>query len=208
VEQAKNYRTNFTEVNKVKPNLLLMSEELEDHYGAAVLNDRSAIGKTFANHSYLDHKSFANMSLLKTSLEGRVRLGDKFDADKDLDDALRDTYDKANGGLRGSLLKKSQVGSLARQKLSANERLTALRQSISNTYIKKSIIGQNDDASSEALYESLILAIAGNDVGKFKTAVVDIGGRDKILKIRGEHNMNVLNLAIDMESVEVAEAIY
>ena len=76
VEQAKNYRTNFTEVNRVKTNLLLMSDELEEHYGGAVLNDRSAIGKTFANHSYLDHKSFANMSLLKTSLEGRVRVAD------------------------------------------------------------------------------------------------------------------------------------
>lgn len=115
-----------------------MSDELEQHYNGAVLNDRSAIGKTFANHSYLDHKSFANISLLKTSLEGRTP---NFNPDKDISDALDRVYmEKANDSLLrtssfGGGRKLSQVGAMARQKLSNNERFNALRESIRNTKI-------------------------------------------------------------------------
>lgn len=54
--------------------------------------------------------------------------------------------------------------------------------------------------------ETLVLAIAENNPEKFQAAVTKIG-LEKLLAYRFEHNMNVLNLAIDMESVEIVREI-
>jgi hypothetical protein len=48
--------------------------------------------------------------------------------------------------------------------------------------------------------------VAENSPEKFVQAVGLIG-RERLLAYRFEHNMNVLNLAIDMESVEVVAEI-
>ena len=109
----------------------MINQDMEDHYlGAQVLNCRSAIGQTFANHSYLDHKSFANVSLLQTSLVNRQQANNDMFSYPELDDA----YDDKRAG---SMSRNTLTG---RGKLTKDERLTALRQSISQAKLSASIV--------------------------------------------------------------------
>jgi hypothetical protein len=48
----------------------------------------------------------------------------------------------------------------------------------------------------------LQIAVAENDTNKLRVAIDKIG-TDKLMELRFDHGMNVLNLAIDQESVEV-----
>ena len=57
-----------------------------------------------------------------------------------------------------------------------------------------------------SLAEQLVMSIAENNPMKFATSVNTIG-KEKLNAFRFEHNMNVLNLAIDMESVEIVKEL-
>ena len=123
---------------------------------------------------------------------------------------------------------------MQRSKLTKDDRLTALKASIRNTKIltmsvveqqrvdpSKQHVQQSQDKETTIKFteshltdseanvsnsELLVLAIAENNPEKFQSAVSFIG-KERLLAYRFEHNMNVLNLAIDMESVEVCQEI-
>ena len=52
--------------------------------------------------------------------------------------------------------------------------------------------------------ESLVMAIAENSPEKFRI-VLNTVGLERMLAYRFEHMMNILNLAIDMESVDIVK---
>ncbi len=74
--------------------------------------------------------------------------------------------------------------------------------------IKNSASSDNLDSSKYHMHftpsDQLIIAIGEDNVPKFKSVIVRLG-IDHILGQRFDHGMNILNYAVDQESIEIVE---
>lgn len=64
--------------------------------------------------------------------------------------------------------------------------------------LRSSNVGHKEEFYNAS--ESLLVAIAEDDVEKLLVAIDQVG-KSKVPTLKFEHNMNVLNLAIDQEAV-------
>lgn len=103
-------------------------------------------------------------------------------------------------------MRDSQVNAIRTKVVGASRTQAVIQQIMEirqNTTLTVAIeINQSAEKDAYTPVELLQIAVAENDTNKLRVAIEKIG-TSKVMELQFDHGMNVLNLAIDQESIEV-----